>query len=74
MRISVLDMGRPMEPMRSVPSSGFMLAQGLQPARDLHVVHDGGFIKEYWHAARSSGRFYAGGWPFAYTDLRRFRN
>ncbi len=52
----------------------FMLAQGLQPARDFHVVHDGGFIKEYWHPARSSGRFYAGGWPFAYTDLRRFRD
>ena len=52
----------------------FMLAQGLQPARDLHIVHDGGFIKEYWHPARSSGRFYAGGWPFAYTDLRRFRD
>jgi len=52
----------------------FMLAQGLLPARDFHVVHDGGFIKEYWHRARSSGRFYAGGWPFAYTDLRRFRD
>jgi len=50
----------------------FMLAQGLLPARDLHIVHDGGFIKEYWHPARSTGRFYAGGWPFNYTDLRRF--
>ncbi len=50
----------------------FMLAQGLQPARDIHIVHDGGFIKEYWHPATSSGRFHAGGWSFAYTDLRRF--
>ncbi len=50
----------------------FMLAQGLLPARDIHIVHDGGFIKDYWHPAKTTGRFYAGGWPFGYTDLRRF--
>ncbi len=50
----------------------FMLAQGLLPARDIHIVHDGGFIKQYWHPARRSGRFYAGGWPFEFSDLRRF--